>query len=245
MPLLRLMGGPDGVDRLAREIVLGDPAEVSLAGLRVTTVEDASLLPMTRELRDARERAVGALVAAGADVHSISLPSWRRAALPFLATLQAGAGQTTIELLQAAGLPAPTWRGLLRRDGGHTLPTRLTIAAELLPPMREPMRERLLEHGRALASELADAIGDGVLLHPAHPRVAPRHGRTVGRSWLLTPAAVFNLAGVPATEVPLGLNADGLPLGVQVAAGRDRDHVAVAVALELERAFGGWVAPVA
>ena len=43
--------------------------------------------------------------------------------------------------------------------------------------------------------------------------------------------------------MPLGLNDDGLPLGVQVAAGRDRDHVAIAVALELERAFGGWVPP--
>jgi len=56
---------------------------------------------------------------------------------------------------------------------------------------------------------------------------------------------MFNLAGVPVTEVPLGLSAAGLPVGVQVAAGRGRDHVAIAVALELERAFGGWVPPVA
>jgi fatty acid amide hydrolase 2 len=54
---------------------------------------------------------------------------------------------------------------------------------------------------------------------------------------------VFNLAGVPVTEVPLGLGADGLPLGVQVAAGEDRDHVSIAVALVLERVFGGWVPP--
>ena len=43
--------------------------------------------------------------------------------------------------------------------------------------------------------------------------------------------------------MPLGLNADGLPLGVQVAAGPGRDHVTIAVALELERVFGGWVPP--
>jgi fatty acid amide hydrolase 2 len=61
--------------------------------------------------------------------------------------------------------------------------------------------------------------------------------------WLLTPAAVFNLAGLPVTEVPLGLADNGLPLGVQVAAGPDRDHVSIAVALELERVFGGWVPP--
>jgi fatty acid amide hydrolase 2 len=59
----------------------------------------------------------------------------------------------------------------------------------------------------------------------------------------LTPAAVFNLAQVPVTEVPLGLSEDGLPVGVQVAAGRERDHVSIAVALDLERVFGGWVPP--
>ena len=35
----------------------------------------------------------------------------------------------------------------------------------------------------------------------------------------------------------------GLPLGVQVGAARGQDHLSIAVALELERAFGGWVPP--
>lgn len=244
MPLLRLMAGPDGHDRLVRSAVLGDPESVSLAALRVVTVEDSSLLPTSRELRDAREQAVGALVAAGASIARISLRSWRRATLPFLATLQAGADQTTTALLAAAGVQAPTWRSLLRRGGPHMLPTRIALAMELLPALEESRgTERLLAAGRRMASELVEAIGDGVLLHPAHPRVAPRHGATLGRPWLLTPAAVFNLAGLPVTEVPLGLSSRGLPLGVQVAAGADRDHVSIAVALELERVFGGWVPP--
>ena len=54
---------------------------------------------------------------------------------------------------------------------------------------------------------------------------------------------VFNLGGVPVTQVPLGLDRRGLPLGVQVAAGHGRDDLAIAVALELERAFGGWAPP--
>jgi fatty acid amide hydrolase 2 len=54
---------------------------------------------------------------------------------------------------------------------------------------------------------------------------------------------VFNLAGVPVTEVPLGLTSHGLPVGVQVAAGPGHDHLSIAVALELERVFGGWVPP--
>jgi len=45
------------------------------------------------------------------------------------------------------------------------------------------------------------------------------------------------------TQVPLGLNREGLPLGVQVAGPHGRDHLTIAVALELEKEFGGWVPP--
>ncbi len=111
--------------------------------------------------------------------------------------------------------------------------------------MPDKRNAKAMEAGRALAREVEDMIGDGVLLHPPFAKVAPRHGRTVGRPWVILHAAVFNLMGLPATEIPLGLNADGLPLGVQAVAGRDRDHVSIAVAMELERVFGGWVPPTA
>jgi fatty acid amide hydrolase 2 len=233
MPLLRtLSDGP-----------LGDPAEVSLSGLTVTTVEDAARAPLSQPQRDARERAVGALMAAGASVRRVRLRSWRRAVSPYLAALQAGSGSShpTLTLLEESGEERPSWRSLMRRDEPHTATTRVALAAELLPERRR--RSRALKAARSIVSELLDAIGDGVVLHPAHPSTAPRHGRTLGRPWLLTPAAVFNLAQVPVTEVPLGLSDHGLPVGVQVAAGRGRDHVSIAVALELERIFGGWTPP--
>ncbi len=243
MPLLRLMAGPDGVDHLTRSVELGDPATVSLEGLPVTTIENSSLLPMTRELRDARERAVGALVARGAVVRRVRFRTWRRAVLPYLAMLQSGASRATLGLLHDAGAEPITWRTVMRRSGPHTLPTRIALAAELLPQMQGEAADKLVVTARELASDLIDAIGEGVILHPAHQRVAPRHGGTVGRPWLFTPAAMFNLAGVPVTEVPLGLSEEGLPLGVQVAAGMDRDHVSIAVGLALEQIFGGWVPP--
>ena len=235
-PLLAIMAGWAGSESR-------DPRAVALDGLSVVTVEDSSLLPMSRELRDAREQAVGALAAAGARHRRVRLRSWRRAAPAFLATLQAGAGSTTAALLEEAGVARPSWRALISTRGPHTLPTRITLVAEMLPQMSEKQRFKLVVAGRAMAEELVEAIGDGVLLHPAHPRVAPRHGSTVGRPWLMTPAAIFNLAGVPVTEVPLGLSQRELPVGVQVAAAPGSDHVSIAVALELERAFGGWTPP--
>ena len=57
MPLLRIMAGTDGEDQLAVPMELGDPGEVSLDGLSVTVVEDSSVRPIGRDLRDARERA--------------------------------------------------------------------------------------------------------------------------------------------------------------------------------------------
>jgi fatty acid amide hydrolase 2 len=243
-PVLRAIAGPDPLDPLARAAVLGNPSAVSIEGLRVVVAEETTLVPMSREMRDARERAVGALAARGAVVSRVAMRSWRRALLPFLVALQSGSQQTTLALLEEAGAERPTWRSIARRGGPHTLPTRITLASELLPQPSNPKQlERLIETGRELSAELTAAVGDGVLLHPAHSRVAPKHGRTLGRPWLLTPCAVFNLAGLPVTEVPLGLSGGGLPLGVQVAAGLDRDHVSIAVALELERVFGGWQAP--
>jgi fatty acid amide hydrolase 2 len=235
MPLLEILSAGAAV---------GDPAMVSLEGLPVTVLEGTSRRPLDRELRDARERAVGALAAVGARLRTVTLPTWRRALLPYLAALQDGSDDTTIGLLEAEGEPRPRWRDLLSNRTGHTVSTRVTLASELLPdPGGSAAQRRMTASASELAAELHRAIGDGVVLHPAHPRPAPRHGSTRGRPWLLTPAAMFNLAGVPVTEVPLGLSRGGLPLGVQVAAGAGRDDVAIAVALELERVFGGWAPP--
>jgi len=244
MPMLRVIAGPDGIDPYAREATIGDPADVSLADTKILLSEDASYVPVSRELRAARLRAAEALERAGTKVETISLRSMRRALELYLAVLKLEAGVSVAELITAEGSDRITLRSGLRRKGPHTRALRLLIMSEWMTGKAPQGRLRKAAAAReAFAKEMVAAIGDGVLLHPTHPRVAPRHGRTVGKPWLLTTTAVFNLAAVPVAQIPLGLNARGLPLGVQAAAGPDRDHVAVAVALELERAFGGWVAP--
>jgi fatty acid amide hydrolase 2 len=55
--------------------------------------------------------------------------------------------------------------------------------------------------------------------------------------------AILNVMEVPVTQVPLGLNDAGVPLGVQVVGVHGNDHLTIGVALELEKAFGGWVPP--
>jgi fatty acid amide hydrolase 2 len=244
MPFLKIIAGPDGVDPYVRTAEIGDPADVSIDGMRVLLSSDSSFKQVSRELRDARGAAADALERAGATVETVSMRSMRRALELYLAVLKLETGVSVSDLIVAEGSAAVTLGSGLRRKGPHTRAMRLLLMSEWMTGKLPQGRfKKAVAARRAFQDEVTDAIGDGVLLHPTHPRVAPRHGKTVGRPWVLTTTAVFNLVGLPVAQIPLGLNSRGLPLGVQAAAGRDRDHVAVAVALELERAMGGWVPP--
>ena len=248
MPALRVLAGPDGKDPLAKEIALGDPADVSLEGLDVIVTEKASFIPASRDLRDARERAADVLRAAGARVRHEDMKSLRRALELYLVALKEGSPSSFAEVLAEAGVENVSLRratgGVLRGTGPHTVPTLILIGFEKVASrIPDSQARRAVAAAKSLRAEIEGLMGDGVLLHPPHARVAPKHGRTVGRPWTITPTAMFNLLQLPVTEVPMGLDARGLPLGVQVVAPHERDHVSIACALELERVVGGWVPP--
>lgn len=95
-----------------------------------------------------------------------------------------------------------------------------------------------------LRDELETLLGDdGVLIFPSSTTVAGYHGSAYVDLYRFYYFAIFNVARVPVTQVPLGLNKEGLPLGVQVVSTAFRDINCLAVAAELERAFGGWQPP--
>jgi fatty acid amide hydrolase 2 len=245
-PVVRALAGPDGVDTTVEEFELGDPGEVSIEGLQVTITDDATVLPVSAELRNARLHAASALAERGALVRRVSLRGLRRAVQPYLEAVRQSGSLT--EMFEEEGYDFPPLRRLLvdgiRRRSVHTPALVISHLAEKASGrLPERLERRAAAATRTLEAEVEEAIGDGVLLHPPFARVAPRHGGTVGRPWILGPMAAFNLLGLPATEIPLGLNQRGLPLGVQAAAARGHDHLSVAVAVELERAFGGWVPP--
>ncbi|KAG7159630.1 Fatty-acid amide hydrolase 2-B-like, partial [Homarus americanus] len=97
---------------------------------------------------------------------------------------------------------------------------------------------------KTLQMRVQRLLGDnGVLLYPSHPMLAPYHSESYFRPLNFTYAAVFNALGFPVTQVPLGLDHNGLPLGIQVVGGMYQDHLTISVAEDLEKAFGGWVCP--
>jgi len=245
MPFLRVVAGPDGREAGCRAIPLRDPAEVAIAGLRVTTIEDNGTTPVSEDLRAAQRRAAGALAAAGAVVRAAAVDGLRRSIEVWAAMLDASGGKTFAELL-GNGTPIRAGRELLRwaaRRSPHTLPAIMLALLEKVPKLLPGRRDQGLAAGRALKEELAAVIGDGVLLYPSYAEVAPRHHAPLWppMNWAYT--AVINVMELPSTQVPLGLDARGLPLGVQVVAAPGCDHRTIAVAMELERRFGGWVPP--
>ncbi|XP_023948596.2 fatty-acid amide hydrolase 2-B [Bicyclus anynana] len=95
-----------------------------------------------------------------------------------------------------------------------------------------------------LEEEIKKMLGDdGIFLYPTHPTAAPYHNQPLVRPMNYHYTAIINSLGFPSTTVPLGLNSEGLPIGLQVIANFNNDRLCFAVAEELEKAFGGWVEP--
>lgn len=92
-----------------------------------------------------------------------------------------------------------------------------------------------------LYKEFDEMLGtNGVFIYPTHPTVAPYHNEPIARAFNFSYTAIVNTLGLPATAIPLGIGSEGLPIGLQVIANRNQDRLCLAVACELERAFGGW-----
>ncbi|XP_046652428.1 fatty-acid amide hydrolase 2-like [Daphnia pulicaria] len=127
----------------------------------------------------------------------------------------------------------------------HTLfALAMGLLEKLCPPSTHPLSVKMIEMCDELKKELQELLGDdGVLLVPPHPTASFYHNQSLTRPFDFAYVAIFNILGFPITQVPLGLGSWGVPLGVQVIGNLRNDHLTLAVAAELERAFGGWVSP--
>lgn len=236
LPLLRVLA--------AREV---GPEEVDLSALEVVSIEGNGRTPVASELVGAQRRAVASLRELGARVRVAQVAALRRS-FEIWAAMLSEARQVPFRTLLADGGRWSPPLELLRYAAGrspHTFPALGLAFFERFPELTPWRGRRLCALGRALKEELTTLAGDGgVLFYPSFPTLAPRHGAPVWRPFTFSYTAILNVAELPATQVPLGLDpGSGLPLGVQVAAAPGNDQLTIAVARHLERAFGGWVPP--
>ncbi|KAJ1959696.1 Fatty-acid amide hydrolase 2 [Dipsacomyces acuminosporus] len=105
-------------------------------------------------------------------------------------------------------------------------------------------REQVAPFWNKLKADFEELMGDnGVIIFPPHALTAQPHGISYFAPYNFIYTAIFNILGFVVTQVPIGLSKDGLPLGVQVVAPKNQDLKTIAVAIQLEKRFGGWIPP--
>jgi fatty acid amide hydrolase 2 len=238
--ILGVVMGPDRAGHgFMRDVELADHRAIDLKKLTVYPLEHGGA-PVVPALRDSVKKAAHALEARGARIERMRPDLLRRAHWIWAAMMSAEASTSYAELVSGRR-DLPVVREMLKlRRSRHTFPVLATIALQrLLHRLPDRRSARLIAEGRAVARELAERLGDrGVLLHPPYARPAPRHGRALLRPLEFGFTAVFNVLELPATVVPTGVSADGLPLGVQVVGALGRDTLCLGVARALEEEFG-------
>lgn len=245
-PLLRILAGPDGEDSACVPWRLGDPSALRPGEVRALVVRGNGLRRVSRDISAAQDRAAEALRARGCSVEEVELPELKKS-LVLWSTLLGEAQETSfrdmLEQGERKSMPWEILRWTLRR-GEHTLPALLLAAIEGPAARFTPNLEAVRADAESLKRTLRERLGpNGVMLYPTYTRPAPKHDvpMLLPIDWVYT--AVMNVLEVPATQVPAGLTAAGIPTGFQVVGTQGRDHVPIAVARWLEEDLGGWVMP--
>ncbi|KDR24070.1 fatty-acid amide hydrolase 2-like isoform X2 [Zootermopsis nevadensis] len=241
LPLLKVLVG-NNISQLQLE------AEVSLNDIQFFYMEESGDLrssSVSEEMRQALQRAVSHFqdlsktpvqkVKFSGMRYSFKLWRYWMTREPFDFSKELADGKGTVSV----------WKELPKKLLGQS---DFTFAAimnlinrDILPQENPVWAESTTEH---LLSEILGKLGDnGVLLYPSHPFPAVYHYSSLLRPFNFGYWAVFNVLKLPVTQVPMGLCKDGLPLGIQVVAAPYKDHLCIAVAKELQKAFGGWVPP--
>ncbi|MEQ2262691.1 Fatty-acid amide hydrolase 2-A [Xenotaenia resolanae] len=248
LPMLKIMAGPNAH-------MLSLNTDVNLKKLRFFSIPhdggSAYTYPVSKELLDIQKKVVERLEAdLGVKVEQVCLRELRYSFQIWdtymgLPDHEGKPPLTFAELMGEPGRPAWALWELLKRMVGksdHTVPAIMLALLEMTHVSKpSPF---IIQQKEELQKKMDELLGtDGVLLYPSHPRVAPKHHHPLFRPFDFAYTGILNILGLPVTQCPLGLGEEGLPLGVQVVAGKLQDHLSLAVALYLEKTFGGWRDP--
>lgn len=245
MPMFKLQV----LDQHKDKLKLDEPVDVKK--LKYFYMEDDGggliMSPVHPEIKEAVRKAAKHFESLGCEVRKVSIPELKQS-LQLWQTMMTTSGDDTFCTLMAnEGPPVNPFKELLLWLIGqrrHTLPAiglgmveKIKARDEVIENMKQK-REELLERFQSLLSN------DAVFLYPTHPIPAPYHNQPLVVIFNFAYTGVFNVLGLPATAVPMGLaKEEGVPIGLQVVGSRYQDRLCIAVARELETAFGGWVPP--
>jgi fatty acid amide hydrolase 2 len=246
MPLLKILAGPDKKDPSCSPMKLGNPKTVKISQLTIYNIAENGFISVSSELQDIQQQCAQALAHQGAKVKRIKVKELKHSLEIWTSMIEA---VNDIPIRNQLGngsslnIPLELARWLLNRSD-HTFPALIVSTLEILSELSPSRKTRFYEMGEKLTEKLTQLLGqDGVILYPSFPTLAPQHYRTTFTPFHWIYAGIFNVMNFPVTQVPLGLHKNGLPLGIQVASAPGNDHKTIAVAMALEKTFGGWSPP--
>lgn len=229
--VLPIIAGPDGEDPHVAPVTLGRPGDVDIAALRVVMFSDNGLRTPTRETVTAVQAAARALAGAGATVEERLPPGMDDAWVVWDALIRADGFAWLQRLITEAGTA-----------GMGSYDTRGWV--EVGPGLPADQLTALVERADGIRARLSAWMRDvDVIVCPAMPQPAIRHGESTAEWFGDTYSDVHNLTGWPAVVVRGGTSPEGLPIGVQLVAAPWREDVALAAARVVESVSGGWQPP--
>jgi amidase len=239
--MFEVVAGPDAGDALSAPVPVADAASVAerLKKIRVGILETDALGKATAETEAAVQRAGKILEGAGFAVEPFRIDGLDRVIECWWFFF----GPVVAHLLAETVKGHEATRSRIFQE----------YMAEALP--KKPLSADAILAGRTerdeLRSEILRKMGDvSILLSPVSTEPAFRHGEgnyQLGKAHCYRDTMRFsqwtNLTGFPGATVPLGMSAEGLPIGVQVIGRPHQEELVLAVAEKIEEARGAWVAP--
>jgi amidase len=253
IPALEATVGPLNPDG-GFSYTLAPPRATALRDFRVAVWADDPDCPVDKDVHRAIDDAVAALRDAGAHVveQPSSIPVDIATSHDIFLNLVYGAFSVDRSTLSPRSGAALAFRSLTNPRGDAAAAMRGTMQSHRAWLFRDAARREIAQRWVAFFKEF------DVLLLPVTPTAAPGHhnkdhdrfARTIDvdgaeRSyWDQTKwSALANIAGAPATTMPITTNAAGLPIGIQAMGPPGGDRTTVEFAALLTEVLGGYHIP--
>jgi amidase len=251
--LLDVIAGPDPLEAgVGYRLALPSPRHTKLKDFRLLVIDSDAILPANKEIRAAIDKLAGNLAKSGVSVTRQS-PLWpdfaessrlyMRMLTSFLGAFSAP--ETIADAQTAFASLAPENKSLAaERLRGTVLSHRAWV-------LDDGARGRLRAQWRELFRSF-DAVICPIMPTPAYPhdhsedqetRRINIDGKDYSYPDQLAWPGVATLPGLPATAIPIGLSAEGLPMGVQIVGPWLEDRTPIKLAELIEHEFGGFVPP--
>ena len=211
--------------------------------LRVWVPEKKSITWTSASVFRTVEETASAMAQKGATVERFSLPAFRKSVEIWSSMMHEGNIEKFGDLLlEGKGFELTRkFAAWSVGRGPHTFATLITLLGERIVPL-VPWEDvgKNVSAGVALREELDAMLGNAdILLFPSHAFRARKHNIPLFPPFQWGNTAIFNVLGLPVTQVPTGLDENGIPCGVQVVGGSGEDRLTMAV-VQLEAMLGGW-----